>query len=334
MNKNENIIKQLHGKLDHFKDIASLVSGINIELPDGVTDSDTLLQMLTFIRDLQIVQGEVMHAIQTALHINPDDYKLKAKKKPEGADWSASEILKHCTLEDNVIKLPKTQFNKKSYGEAKTWIEEAGGKWVGGKVQGFTFPFNADRVFSILHEGKRCNLKQEYQFFATPAALADWLVSIAGGIDKRDKVCEPSAGTGAILDAILRDCPGVSVDCYEAMPENVEQLSKKPEANIIGDDWLKSQGEAYSKIIANPPFAKNQDIDHVRKMYDRLLPGGTVAAITSRHWQIGSESKCVEFRQWLDELNASVYDIDAGEFKESGTNISTVAIMIKKPVNK
>jgi hypothetical protein len=54
-----------------------------------------------------------------------------------------------------VLKLPLVQFNKKSYAEAKKWIEEAGGSWQGGKVQGFTFPFNADRVFSILHEGKR-----------------------------------------------------------------------------------------------------------------------------------------------------------------------------------
>lgn len=89
------------------------------------------------------------------------------------------EILKHCTLEDGVLKLPQVQFNKKSYAEAKKWIEEPAGSWQGGKVQGFTFPFNPKRVFSVLKEGKRCNLQQDYQFFETPSDVADWLVMLA-----------------------------------------------------------------------------------------------------------------------------------------------------------
>lgn len=88
----------------------------------------------------------------------------KEKQADEGKEWNVEEILKHCTLEDNVLKLPAVQFNRKSYAEAKKWIEEAGGSWQGGKMQGFTFPFNPKRVFSILKEGKRCNLQQEYQF--------------------------------------------------------------------------------------------------------------------------------------------------------------------------
>ena len=72
----------------------------------------------------------------------------KAKKADNGSKWNVEEILRHCTLEDNVLKLPSVQFNKKSYLEAKKWIEEAGGTWAGGKVQGFTFPFDATRVFS------------------------------------------------------------------------------------------------------------------------------------------------------------------------------------------
>lgn len=51
----------------------------------------------------------------------------KAKKADNGSKWNVEEILRHCTLEDNVLKLPSVQFNKKSYLEAKKWIEEAGG---------------------------------------------------------------------------------------------------------------------------------------------------------------------------------------------------------------
>ena len=56
-------------------------------------------------------------------------------------------------------------------------------------------------MFPILKEGKRCNLQQEYQFFETPADVADWLVMLAGGIREDDTVLEPSAGRGALIAA-------------------------------------------------------------------------------------------------------------------------------------
>ena len=200
----------------------------------------------------------------------------------------------------------------------------------GGKVQGFTFPFNADRVFSILHEGKRCNLQQDFQFFATPPEVADWLVMLAGGVHDDQKVLEPSAGTGAIIDAIHRSCPDVIVDCYELMPENKEILSKKDNIRILGDDFTKCDVAQYDKIIANPPFSKNQDIRHVRRMYECLNPGGVLAAITGPHWEFGSESECKDFRQWLEDNGGKKFEIEEGAFKESGTGTKTIAIVIYK----
>lgn len=240
------------------------------------------------------------------------------------------DILKHCTLEDSVLKLPKVQFNKKSYAEAKKWIEEAGGSWQSGKIQGFTFPFNPERVFSILKEGKRCNLQQEYQFFETPPQLADWLVMLAGGIHENDTVLEPSAGRGALIKAIHRACPSVTVECYELIPENREFLHSLDNVIILDEDFTKDSVGSYTKIIANPPFSGNQDIEHVRIMYKLLEKGGTLAAITSSHWKIASEKKCVDFRNWLEEVHGEVFEIGAGEFKESGTSISTMAVVIRK----
>ncbi|MFK2002927.1 SAM-dependent DNA methyltransferase, partial [Bacteroides fragilis] len=177
----------------------------------------------------------------------------KGKQSDEGKKWSVEEILKHCTLENNILKLPQVQFNKKSYADAKKWIEEAGGSWQGGKVQGFTFPFNAERVFSILKEGKRCNLQQEYQFFETPDSVADWLIMLAGGIHEDDTVLEPSAGRGALIKAIHRACPSVMIECYELMPENREFLHSLGNVILLGEDFAKDSVGSYSKIIANPP---------------------------------------------------------------------------------
>lgn len=325
-NRKENIIEALRGSYMFVDNLPELINEESIYDENGIVDTELLTAILEWMSRMSDVTTKVGNALGNLLGIEDDE--KKEDKKDEGSKWSVEEILRHCTLENNVLKLPQVQFNKKSYAEAKKWIEEAGGSWMGGKVQGFTFPFNAERVFNILHEGKRCNLQQDFQFFATPPEVADWLVMLAGGVHDDEKVLEPSAGTGAIIDAIHRSCPDVIVDCYELMPENKEILSKKDNIRILGDDFTKCDVAQYDKIIANPPFSKNQDIRHVRRMYECLNPGGVLAAITGPHWEFGSESECKDFRQWLDDNGGKKFEIEEGAFLESGTGTKTIAIVI------
>ena len=108
-------------------------------------------------------------------------------------------------------------------------------------------------------------------------------------------------------------------------------LEKNQNVNLIGNDFITEQVERkYDRIIANPPFTNNQDIDHLYKMYDCLKEGGRVVCITSTHWKKSSNKKETEFRKWLDKKSAITEDVDAGEFKESGTMVPTVIIMIVK----
>lgn len=327
-NRKKNLIEALRGSYMFIDNLPELVNKESIYDENGCVDTELMTAILEWMSRVSDVTTQVGNALGNLLGIEDDE--KKDDKKDEGIKWSVEEILRHCTLEDNVLKLPQVQFNKKSYAEAKKWIEEAGGSWQGGKVQGFTFPFNAERVFSILREGKRCNLQQDFQFFATPPEVADWLVMLAGGVHEDEKVLEPSAGTGSIIDAIHRSCPDVIVDCYELMSENKEILAKKDNIRILGDDFTKCDVAQYDKIIANPPFSKNQDIRHVRRMYECLNPGGVLAAITGPHWEFGSESECKDFRQWLEDNGGKKFEIEEGTFKESGTGTKTIAIVINK----
>ena len=329
MSKNEILIERLRGSVRSLAEIPDLLAGRDIYDETGHVDCDFMMGILEFMSYLTDVENQAMRALQKMLGIEENEHTGK-KGDNTGAKWKAEEILKRCTLENNVLKLPCEKFNKKSYADAKKWIEEAGGNWTGGKIQGFTFPFNASRVFAILKEGRRCNIYQEFQFFETPEDVADWLVMIAGGIHESDTVLEPSAGRGALVNAIRRSCPSITVDCFELMPENTEILQKIPGVRILGADFTQSRPGQYTKIIANPPFSKNQDIDHLRKMYDLLQEGGTLAAITSTHWEISEEKKCKEFRDWLEEVGGMKYEIEEGVFKESGTQIKTLAVVIKK----
>lgn len=329
MNKKEILIKVLRGSVDQLNGLVEMTEGISVYDDTGHVDTNFLMDTLSCVNAFMNASNMVVSKISSLLAPDVPEETEKGRAD-EGKKWSVEEILRHCTLENSVLKLPAVQFNRKSYAEAKKWIEEAGGSWQGGKVQGFTFPFNPERMFSILREGKRCNLQQEYQFFETPADVADWLVMLAGGIHEDDKVLEPSAGRGALIKAIHRSCPSVVVECYELMPENREFLHTLDNVILLDEDFMKDSVGSYTKIIANPPFSGNQDIEHVRLMYERLEEGGTLAAITSQHWKLGSEKKCEEFRTWLNSVGGKTFEISAGEFKESGTTIATIAVVIQK----
>ena len=301
-----------------------------IQKPDGSINSDELIKELQDIStQMDILLGK-FNLISTAL--GEGKPQNNSAKTDSSKTISAVDIINLCEIFGNEVRLPNTQFSKKTYSEVKLLLTNAGGSWQGGKIQAFVFPFNPERVISELKNGKKINLQQDFQFFETPDVVADWLIMLAGGISENDTVLEPSAGRGAIIRAIHRACPSAMVECYELMPENREFLDKHGNICILGDDFTRETKHDffYSKIIANPPFSNNQDIDHVRLMYERLQNGGILAAIISQHWKLGQEKKCVNFRNWLESVDAKIYDIDAGEFKTSGTTIATTAIVIKK----
>ena len=88
-------------------------------------------------------------------------------------------ILKDCTVDGNVVKLPNIKLDRKEYLEVKKALELIGGKWKGGKVAGFVFASDPTDLLNQIANGEKRNLKKEFQFFATPEKLAAYLVELA-----------------------------------------------------------------------------------------------------------------------------------------------------------
>ena len=240
------------------------------------------------------------------------------------------EVLQQCTTEGNVVKLPNVQLDRNEYLEVKKALELIGGKWKGGKVSGFVFQEDPTEYLEQIANGEQRNLKKEFQFFATPDELADRLVGFANPkID--DIILEPSAGQGAIIKAIHRFL-GIDVPVYafELMPLNQSFLEKIVGVRLLGSDFLRECDTQFNIIIANPPFAKNQDIEHIQKMYDQLSFGGRLVSIASNHWRQSQNKKETQFREWLDECDHEVHEIDAGAFKDSGTMVGGCIVIIDK----
>jgi len=242
------------------------------------------------------------------------------------------QVLKKCTVEGNIVKLPDVQLERKEYLEVKKALELIGGKWKGGKIAGFVFPSDPTDMLAEIANGKKRNLKKEYQFFATPEKIAKELVYLAD-LKQHDTILEPSAGQGAIIKAINEVCDVVP-DCYELMDVNRIILNKTNlRFNLIGEDFFKHSNIVYTKIIANPPFNKNQDIDHLKEMYSILAKGGRLVCVTSESWSRGSQKKQVAFKEWLDDVGAEIVDNEPGSFKESGTTTGNKTVIINKPIS-
>jgi predicted RNA methylase len=245
----------------------------------------------------------------------------------------AIEVLKNSRVEGTVVKLPDGQLDRKVYTEVKNKLELIGGKWKGGKVYGFQFQEDPTDLLNEIANGGNRNLKKEFQFFATPDSLADYLVELAftnSVIDDEPmRILEPSAGQGAIVKAINRRTGGNDVCCYEAMPVNQAILNKISTVVFLGEDFLQAPEDVkYDCIIANPPFTKNADIDHIKKMYSVLAKGGRLVTISSKSWQIGTQKKQLDFKNWLNEVDADIEEIEPGAFKESGTSVGGLIITI------
>ncbi len=272
---------------------------------------------------------------------NPKEYERQQKLKEvelnkqnimaKEFSTGAIETLKNSTVEGNVVKLPAGQLDRNIYLEVKNSLELIGGKWKGGKVFGFVFPSDPSELLAQIANGEKRNLKKEFQFFATPTDLADELVSYAD-IHNSHLILEPSAGQGAIINAIHRQWSGVPVMYCETMDVNRIFLAKMKNVLSLNEfDFLKvSTHNYFDRIVANPPFNKNQDIDHIMKMYDVLKQGGRLVSIASKHWQLSSNKKETEFKKWLGLVKAEIHEIEAGAFNESGTNIATCIIVINK----
>lgn len=241
------------------------------------------------------------------------------------------EVLQSCRVEGNIIKLPDYQLDRKLYLEVAKALTLIGGTWKGGKTFGFVFSADPTELLEHITNEGNTNTKKEYQFFATPAHLAEELVSFAELTDE-DTILEPSAGQGAIINAINNACTIVP-DCYELMPTNAMILRQSSlKFNLLGDDFLRHRDKKYSKIIANPPFSNNQDIDHIRAMYNTLSIGGRLVSLASPSWTFGNQKKQYLFKEWLEneDINALVLDVPKGTFKESGTMIESKIVIINK----
>jgi 16S rRNA G1207 methylase RsmC len=101
--------------------------------------------------------------------------------------------------------------------------------------------------------------------------------------------------------------------------------------NLWQGDFLDFKPEVPFDFVAmNPPFSRQQDIDHTLHAFGMLAPGGTLVGIVSESAMFRSTAKSNRFRDLVTQFGETE-KLPADAFKESGTMVQTRMVMLRRP---
>jgi hypothetical protein len=244
--------------------------------------------------------------------------------------------IRRCTLDGDTLVMPDPAVAKfDNWPAMKKVFDALGGKW-NKKAQAVIFPSDAKALLlPAVEHGSVLNKKQHFQFFPTPRAIGKIIIdALLENCTSQEwyRVLEPSAGDGAICDAMECAIFNVTIDVCEIQDELREQLAKK-DYKVIGSDFLALPPDpVYDMIAMNPPFQDGQDIAHCRHAWDFLNPGGSMVCILSASILTNQRKAAVDFRKWIAGYGGAIVSLPADAFKESGTGVSACYVVLRKPV--
>ncbi len=247
-----------------------------------------------------------------------------------------TDVLHRSTCTESRLTLP-SQLERKLYERVAKVLEISGFKWSRKEKCHLALSGTAGETLAkALDDGSIVDPKKEFDFFQTPEDLADRMARLLD-IKSFERILEPSAGGGRLVRAVIDNgALRQHVFAVEAQKDLRKELCKICCVHDMMDDFLtgfdpKKNGQCFEKIIANFPFSNFADITHCRHAYDFLTPGGRMVCITGPSWQYRTDKKSVAFKEWFESLpSATVEELPAGTFKDSGTNVRSLLLVINK----
>ena len=164
------------------------------------------------------------------------------------------------------------------------------------------------------------------QLYPTPTEVVEQMLDLAD-IYPGQCVLEPSAGTGAIVQAVL-DAVDTEVLAYELHADLCNGLRQKfpsHKLQVRQGDFLEVtefQGH-YQRILMNPPFERGADIKHIQHALSMLAPGGRLVAVCAN----GPRQRDV-LKPLAEQSGGEWIDLPAGTFKQAGTGVNTALLVI------
>ena len=177
---------------------------------------------------------------------------------------------------------------------------------------------------------------KKFGFFPSPEPVAAKVVENAITYRREGDapltILEPSAGTGNLA----RPCAekGAIVDCVELQADLALSLTATGfYRRVLNHNFLDLTSDPdrlYDRVVMNPPFDLERDIDHVIHALNFLKPDGLLVAVMSAGTTLRETRKSVAFRRLMDSMNWRWQDLPERSFAPVGTNVNTIIIKVWK----
>lgn len=235
------------------------------------------------------------------------------------------DVLERAEVSDNRLKLVD-QLPPSLYRNVNKVLEAIGGKW-NRVLQAHLFDSpTAELLDAVLATGEYQRVKQDLGQFDTPPDLAERAADLAN-LRPGLSATEPSAGIGRL--ALAMRARGVEPMCVEIDAKRAEKLVTLGfRAVICGDFLALQQLPKRDRILMNPPFAAQADVDHVSKALDLVKPGGRLVSIMSSGAMHRSNRKAVAFRERVAALGGTFELLPGNAFASSGTGVTACILVV------
>lgn len=222
------------------------------------------------------------------------------------------------------------QLERKLYERVNKVLVATGWQW-NRKAKAHIHP-NADAddaLESMLSTGEVIT-NADYGFFPTQGDALDMLMD-AAMVGPGELVLEPSAGSGNIVRACLDK--GASIHACELHDERRAALDGILGVTVFDQpDFLSINPiPVFNKVVMNPPFARQQDLDHVLHALKFLAPGGRLVTIMASGVRYRSNAKTMAFHETIMGYSPIWDELPAYAFKASGTSVNTVLLRLDRP---
>ena len=240
-------------------------------------------------------------------------------------------VLSELEFGDGTAKIVK-QLDRTLYQHVNKILEALGGKWNRGQgCHVFETKDVESLVEDVLITGYVVNTKKSFDFFETPAKVAQQVIS-AAWIKAGQAVLEPSAGKGALAKLARLTAPSATFALVEIQPDNCAILKADGFKDVIQADFMDLDFGVtqFDRVIMNPPFSRKQDIRHVTKAYSLLKKGGRLVAIMSAGIEFRQDREFKEFRALVDDAGGEMERLPEKSFAVSGTSVNTVIVVLNR----
>jgi predicted RNA methylase len=242
------------------------------------------------------------------------------------------EILGSATVAGRIVKLNSPGLARDTYDKVDKMLRVLGGHW-NRRLGGHLFDADPTEALEDLLQTGRVVKTDNLGAFFTPGKLADQVI-LEAKLEAGMLLLEPNGGRGALLTRaaeIVGHEHCVAVEIQDQLAEALRAKGFKVyTADFLSQPHFGPHRLLFDRVVMNPPFRNQADIDHVLHAYSMLARNGRLVAIMSGGVMFRNNAKTTAFRDLVHSCGGTFTENPAGSFKESGTSVNTVIVTMNK----